>query len=77
MTELVVKTSSVLYTRKKYSIHAEQACINSVRNKQLIKHATLYLIRLSPCSKIVSSAPCDMCSNIIVKYKVRKVICFE
>ena len=61
------------YEAKKYSIHAEQDCINKCRNKNILKYCTLVLIKFGTNQQIRSCQPCQMCSHIIRKYGVRKI----
>ncbi|WP_298238883.1 bifunctional diaminohydroxyphosphoribosylaminopyrimidine deaminase/5-amino-6-(5-phosphoribosylamino)uracil reductase RibD [uncultured Algibacter sp.] len=50
--------------------HAEVNAINSVKNKELLKEATLY-VTLEPCSHFGKTPPC---SNLIIKHKIPKVV---
>jgi len=64
---------SVPYMANKYSIHAEQSCINKCKNKKIIKYCTLILVTIKN-DTLNKCCPCSMCEHIIKKYKVRKVI---
>lgn len=59
---------------KKYSVHAEQACINNVKNKNILKECTLVLLKLNRNGYLTDCEPCEMCAHIIKKYKIKKVI---
>jgi len=61
------------YRSGKFSIHAEQACINSCNRKDL-KGSTLILIKINKCGEIKEGGCCAMCSSILRKYKIVKVI---
>ena len=50
--------------------HAEVNAINSVENKELLKHSTLY-VNLEPCSHHGKTPPC---ADLIIKYKIPYVI---
>lgn len=50
--------------------HAEVNAINSVRDKDLLKKATLY-VTLEPCSHFGKTPPC---ADNIVKHKIQKVV---
>lgn len=50
--------------------HAEVNAINSVKNKSLLKEATLY-VTLEPCSHFGKTPPC---ADLIVKYQIPNVI---
>ncbi len=50
--------------------HAEVNAINSVKNKDLLKEATIY-VSLEPCSHFGKTPPC---SELIVKTKIPKVV---
>lgn len=71
----VVQIDSVFYVPNKYSIHAEQSCINKCKNKTIIRKCTLILVTVSNENVLKHCKPCDMCAHIIKKYKVRKVLC--
>lgn len=49
--------------------HAEVNAINSVKNKTLLKQATLY-VTLEPCSHFGKTPPC---SDLIIKHQIPKV----
>jgi diaminohydroxyphosphoribosylaminopyrimidine deaminase/5-amino-6-(5-phosphoribosylamino)uracil reductase len=48
--------------------HAEVNAINSVKDKSLLKKATIY-VSLEPCSHFGKTPPC---SDLIIKIKSRK-----
>ncbi|MES2592803.1 MAG: bifunctional diaminohydroxyphosphoribosylaminopyrimidine deaminase/5-amino-6-(5-phosphoribosylamino)uracil reductase RibD [Bacteroidota bacterium] len=50
--------------------HAEVNAINSVENKELLKHSTLY-VNLEPCSHFGKTPPC---ADLIVKHKIPNVV---
>jgi len=50
--------------------HAEINAINSVKHKELLKEATLY-VTLEPCSHFGKTPPC---SDLIVKHQIPKVV---
>lgn len=50
--------------------HAEVNAINSVKNKSLIKEATIY-VSLEPCSHYGKTPPC---SGLIIKSGIKKVV---
>jgi len=50
--------------------HAEVNAINSVKDKSLLKHATIY-VNLEPCSHYGKTPPC---ANLIVEYGIKKVV---
>lgn len=65
---------NVPYESYKYCIHAEQDCINKCKNKKILKKCILILIKLTGSGELKQCEPCKMCSHIIKKYKIRKVI---
>lgn len=71
---LVVIKIAVFYVPNKYTIHAEQDCINKLKNKSILKDCILLVIKITPSGNLINSFPCNMCDRIIKKYKVRKVI---
>ena len=50
--------------------HAEVNAINSVKNKSLLKQATIY-VSLEPCSHYGKTPPC---SHLITKHKIQNVV---
>ena len=50
--------------------HAEVNAINSVKNKELLKKATIY-VSLEPCSHFGKTPPC---ANLIIEHKIPKVV---
>lgn len=65
----------VFYEPNKYTVHAEQDCISKVKNKTILKKATLYIVKIDKLGNFIDCYPCHMCSRIIDKYKVKKIIC--
>lgn len=63
---------SVFYEPYKHSIHAEKSAIMSVKNKKLLPSSKIIIVRLND-GKIVQAKPCEMCQNLLSKYKVSKV----
>ena len=56
---------------KKYgTAHAEVNAINSVKNKELLKSATLY-VNLEPCAHYGKTPPC---ADLIIKYKIPNIV---
>ena len=58
------------YTSKYGGNHAEVNAINSVKNKKLLKQATLY-VTLEPCAHYGKTPPC---SNLIISHHIPKVV---
>ena len=58
------------YTSPYGNNHAEVNAINNVKDKSLLKQATLY-VTLEPCSHFGKTPPC---SDLIIKYAIPKVI---
>ncbi|WP_348798825.1 bifunctional diaminohydroxyphosphoribosylaminopyrimidine deaminase/5-amino-6-(5-phosphoribosylamino)uracil reductase RibD [Flavobacterium adhaerens] len=50
--------------------HAEVNAINSVKDKSLLKNATIY-VSLEPCSHFGKTPPC---SDLIIKHKIPRVV---
>lgn len=50
--------------------HAEVNAINSVKNKEILKNATIY-VTLEPCSHFGKTPPC---ADLIVKHQFKKVV---
>ena len=58
------------YTSNYGGNHAEVNAINSVKNKNLLKKATLY-VTLEPCSHFGKTPPC---SDLIIKHQIPNVV---
>ena len=58
------------YTSKYGGNHAEVNAINSVKNKTLLKDATIY-VTLEPCSHYGKTPPC---SDLIIKHEIPNVV---
>ncbi|WP_370476714.1 bifunctional diaminohydroxyphosphoribosylaminopyrimidine deaminase/5-amino-6-(5-phosphoribosylamino)uracil reductase RibD [Tamlana flava] len=58
------------FTSKYGGNHAEVNAINSVKDKNLLNEATLY-VTLEPCSHFGKTPPC---SNLIIKHNIPKVV---
>ncbi len=56
--------------KKSGEAHAEVVAINSVKNKDLLKNATIY-VSLEPCSHFGKTPPC---ADLIIKYKIPNVV---
>ena len=68
--------SHVPYVPNKYSIHAEQSCINKVKNKAILKYCTLILVSISSDGRLIKCCSCSKCQHIINKYKIKNVIVY-
>ncbi|MDD7914467.1 bifunctional diaminohydroxyphosphoribosylaminopyrimidine deaminase/5-amino-6-(5-phosphoribosylamino)uracil reductase RibD [Polaribacter sp. MSW5] len=58
------------YTSNYGENHAEVNAINSVKDKTILKDATLY-VTLEPCSHFGKTPPC---ANLIVKHQIKNVV---
>jgi diaminohydroxyphosphoribosylaminopyrimidine deaminase/5-amino-6-(5-phosphoribosylamino)uracil reductase len=58
------------YHMKYGEAHAEVNAINSVQDKALLSHSTLY-VNLEPCSHFGKTPPC---SNLIIENKIKRVV---
>ncbi len=63
---------SVFYEPYKYGIHAEKNAIMNVKNKSLLSSSKIVIVRLAD-GKIVQAKPCEMCQNLLNKYKISKI----
>lgn len=62
-----------VYVTNKYTIHAEQDCINKCSNKNIIKESYMILLKITNGDEV---EPCYMCKHIIGKYGVRRLFCY-
>ncbi|WP_323787846.1 bifunctional diaminohydroxyphosphoribosylaminopyrimidine deaminase/5-amino-6-(5-phosphoribosylamino)uracil reductase RibD [Psychroserpens sp.] len=70
---LIVHNNKIIgegYTSAYGGHHAEVNAINSVKNKDLLNEATLY-VTLEPCSHFGKTPPC---SDVIIKHQIPKVV---
>ena len=72
MVHIQRKLNSVFYEAYKYSTHAEKQAIMSVRNKNLLSESKIIIVRLNN-GNIVQAKPCEMCQNLLNKYKLSKI----
>ena len=61
------------YESNKYSIHAEKDAIQKIKNKNILKYCKIYVIRITDNidNTIENSCSCNMCSDLIKKYKLQ------
>jgi cytidine deaminase len=69
---------NIKYVHNKYSVHAEQECINSFlrkhgKNRKILKNVTLILIKMDKKGELIMCEPCTNCSRIIRKYGITNV----
>jgi tRNA(Arg) A34 adenosine deaminase TadA len=57
------------------SIHAEVNAIMRVKNKHILKHCFLYVVRINNNGEIKNSKPCENCMKIINKHKIK--LCYH
>ena len=50
--------------------HAEVNAVNSIKKKELLKNATIY-VTLEPCSHFGKTPPC---SDLIIKHQLKRVV---
>lgn len=70
---VIVHDSNIIgegYTSPYGEAHAEVNAINSVKDKSLLKEATLY-VTLEPCSHFGKTPPC---SNLIIDHGIKNVV---
>jgi len=70
--------NKIEYVHNKYSVHAEQDCINGFlrkygKNRKLLKNITLVLIKMDKKGELIMCEPCKNCDRIIRKYGITKV----
>lgn len=61
------------YIPNKYTIHAEVACINNIKDKSILSKCSIVIYRIIN-DEIVKVSCCDNCYKIIKKYKIRRII---
>jgi deoxycytidylate deaminase len=53
--------------------HAEFAAINQVKNKSLLKGASIYIARIDVKGELKPAHPCPACYHLITKYGIKKI----
>lgn len=61
-----------LYETYKYSIHAERNAIMNVKDKTILQSSKIIIVRLLD-GNIVQAKPCEMCKNLLDKYKLCRI----
>ncbi len=64
--------SQQIYETYKHSIHAEKNAIMNVKDKTILSSSKIIIIRLHD-GNIVQAKPCEMCKNLLDKYKLCKI----
>ena len=64
--------SQQIYETYKHSIHAERNAIMNVKDKTILSSSKIIIIRLHD-GNIVQAKPCEMCKNLLDKYKLYKI----
>lgn len=61
------------YTTEKphNSIHGEVNAIINVKNKHILKHCVMYVVRINNKGELRDSTPCETCRKILNRYKIR------
>lgn len=63
--------------KRKYSIHAEVACIRSAQtcfSRKVIESSTLIVVRVGrETEELKTSEPCSSCSRLISKLKIKSI----
>ena len=63
------------YEQNKYSIHAEKDAIQKIKNKTILKDCKIYIIKIKK-NNFEEGIPCEMCYNLLRKYKLNKICNF-
>jgi len=56
-----------------FSCHAEVAAIKSIKNRSLLKNASLIVVRVGNDDNIKGSKPCENCKQAIERSGIKKV----
>ena len=56
------------------TVHAEMACIFKLKNKELLKGATVVVYREKKDGTLACARPCPICLNFLSFYGIKKVI---
>ena len=55
-------------------IHAELSAIFRVKNREILKGATIFIYRQTKTGEFANARPCPMCYELIKKYGFKKMI---
>ena len=55
------------------TLHAEMVAILRVRNKHLLRNATLYVARINKRGQLMNSKPCETCMKMIRSFGIRAI----
>ena len=69
---IVGKIRGVFYEANKYSTHAEKNAISKIKNKHILRECKVYIIKIKN-NEINHAVPCEMCSQLLKKYKITKI----
>lgn len=69
---MVGQIRSVFYEANKYSTHAEKDAIRKIKNKHILRECKVYIIKIKN-NELEHATPCQMCCNLLKKYKVTKI----
>lgn len=61
------------YKPNKYTIHAEVACINNIKDKSILSKCSIIIYKIID-DEIVKTSCCINCYKVIKKYKIRRII---
>jgi deoxycytidylate deaminase len=64
--------SQQIYETYKHSIHAERNAIMNVKDKTILPFSKIIIVKLCD-GNIVQAKPCEMCKNLLDKYKLNKI----
>jgi deoxycytidylate deaminase len=72
LTSYSSNVTRCLYETYKHSIHAEKHAIMNVKDKTILPLSKIIIVRLQD-GNIVQAKPCEMCKNLLDKYKLCKI----
>lgn len=61
------------YKLNKYTVHAEVACINNLKNKNILSKSSIIIFKIKN-NKVEKTYCCEKCFKIIKKYNIRRII---
>jgi len=71
-TMLVSIKRIVFYESNKYSTHAELDAIRKIKNKNILRECKIVIGKINN-NNIEQGIPCDMCTNLLKKYGIKKI----
>lgn len=61
------------YKLNKHTVHAEVACINNLKNKNILSKSSMIIFKIKN-NEVEKTFCCENCYKVIKKYNIRRII---